>query len=181
MKADYKLCALLFSLIVVLSSCGEKTDDWKPLIGRPAADFSFSDITGKQGSLGGLRGKVVLLRFWADWCPYCKYEMPRIDIFYQRIGHQDFEVLAVNVGQTREIIESFTAQLDLTYPMLMDQEAELADTYKVKAIPTNFLVDRGGIIREILIGEIFVKDEVMIDILKPFFPLERLLAPSKEH
>jgi alkyl hydroperoxide reductase subunit AhpC len=72
------------------------------------------------------------------------------------------------------VVESFTAQLNLAYPMIMDPEGKLTRFYGVKGIPTNFLIDRKGIIREILVGEIFIEDQVLSDLLRPFFSEEDL-------
>lgn len=143
-------------------------------IGEPVPDFRYEDITGIPGSIGELKGRVVLLRFWADWCPYCKFEMPRINLFYQRLKGEGFDVVAVNVGQTRDVVEAFTAQLDLSYRMVMDPDGKVARSYGVKGIPTNFLIDRTGIVREILVGEIFIEDRVLADLLRPYFPDAKL-------
>ena len=153
-------------------SCGRK--DGRTLIGEAAPNFQYHDLNGNHGNLRELKDKVVLLRFWADWCPYCKFEMPRINAFYRRLRNKDFEVIAVNVGQTAEVVESFAAQMSLIYPMILDPEGKLARLYGVKFIPTNFFIDRKGIIRKVLVGEIFIEDQVLSDILKPFFPGENL-------
>ena len=97
----------------------------------------------------------MLLRFWADWCPYCRYEMPIIDKYYRKLNKEGFLVLAVNVKQSPEVALAFTAQLDITFPVPLDPDGKMAKRYGVYAIPTNFLIDRQGIIREILIGEVF--------------------------
>lgn len=156
-------------LIWVLFSCGSKGGE-EALISRPIPDFSYVDITGRKGSIHGLKKKVVLIRFWANWCPYCKFEMPRIDRFYQLLKSKGFEVIAVNVGDSVEIVETFTAEMNLHFPMILDPQGKLARSYGVKGIPTNFLVDPQGILREIIVGEVFTNDQVLRDLLKPYFP-----------
>jgi peroxiredoxin len=164
----------LVILLSLLQACGGKQEIPKPVIGQPAPNFDYEDMTGSSGSMRGLKGKVTLLRFWADWCPYCKFEMPRIDVFYRRLRKKGFEVVAVNVAQTSNVVEAFTAQLNLSYPMILDPDGKLAQFYGVKGIPTNFLIDRSGILREILVGEIFIEDRVLEDLLRPYFPEEGL-------
>ena len=165
---------LLALFVWVFLSCGGKNESARVVIGEIAPNFQYQDMNGKKGSIKELEGKVVLLRFWADWCPYCKYEMPRINLFYKRLRKNNFHVIAVNVGQSEDVVESFTAQLNLTYPMVMDPEGKLARYFGVKGIPTNFLIDRKGIIREILVGELFIEDQVLSDLLRPFFPDQHL-------
>ena len=134
-------------------ACKEKPEKSSlPKLGTAAIDFNCQDLNGQTWSLDKVKGKVVLLRFWADWCPYCRYEMPIIDKYYRMLKKQGFEVLAVNVKQSAAVAEAFTAQMDITFPVLLDPEGKMAKRYGVYAIPTNFLIDREGIIREILVG-----------------------------
>ena len=179
MKPKHAVRILLALVLCLLQACEAKEDAPRAVIGRPALDFDYEDMNGNRGSIQGLKGKVVLLRFWADWCPYCKFEMPRINVFYSRLNSDGFEVVAVNVAQSRAVVEAFTAQLNLSYPMIMDPDGSLAQFYGVKGIPTNFLIDRDGTIREILVGEIFIEDRVLIDLLKPYFPEIGTTKPKK--
>jgi peroxiredoxin len=174
MKGKITTSIVVALLLWAFLSCKGKDESGRVIIGETAPNFQYQDLNGNKGSMQGLEGKVVLLRFWADWCPYCKYEMPRINVFYWRLRDKNFEVLAVNVGQSMGVVESFTAQLNLAYPMIMDPEGKLTRSYGVKGIPTNFLIDRKGIIREILVGEIFIEDQVLSDLLRPFFSEEDL-------
>ena len=155
-------------LLWVFFSCGYKGGG-EARIGGTAPHFQYQDINTRKGSLQDLKGKVVLLRFWANWCPYCKFEMPRIDRFYRLLGHKGFEVIAVNVGDSLGIVETVGAEMNLHFPLILDPDGKLAKTYGVNAIPTNFLIDRQGIIREILVGEIFTEDRILDDLLKPYF------------
>ncbi len=169
-----KFLKLLFILLFILLSayaCKEKTAKISlPKLGTYAIDFNCQDLKGQIWSLDKVKGKVVLLRFWADWCPYCRYEMPVIEKYYQMLKSQGFEVLAVNVKQSAAVAEAFTAQLDITFPIPLDPDGKMAKRYGVYAIPTNFLIDREGVIREILIGEIFREEKPLRDLLKNYFP-----------
>ena len=164
--SKFLFIGLLYFLVVL--ACKEKV--LPKLLGSAAIDFNSHDLEGQAWSLDKVRGKIVLLRFWADWCPYCRYEMPIIDKYYRRLNKQGFLVLAVNVKQSAEVALAFTAQLDVTFPVLLDPKGEMAQRYGVYAIPTNFLIDRQGMIREILIGEVFRKEQFLWDLLKGYFP-----------
>jgi len=164
---------LIFPLILFLIfACKGKAEKTSlPKLGTPAIHFNCQDLKGEIWNLDRVRGKVVLLRFWADWCPYCRYEMPIIDKYYRKLNKEGFLVLAVNVKQSREVALAFTAQLDITFPVLLDPRGTIASRYGVYAIPTNFLIDHDGVIREILIGEVFKEEKFMRDLLKVYFKI----------
>ena len=162
---------LVLPFIILLAvACKEKVEKTSlPKIGTTAFDFNCHDLKGQTWNLDKIKGKVVLLRFWADWCPYCRYEMPVIDKYYRKLNKEGFLVLAVNVKQSPEVALAFTAQLDITFPVPLDPDGKIAKRYGVYGIPTNFLIDRQGIIREILIGEVFREEKVLQDLLKNYF------------
>jgi len=172
-KSKFLKPLLVVPFIILLAfACKEKGEKSSlPKLGTAAIDFNFQDLNGQIWSLDKVRGKVVLLRFWADWCPYCRYEMPIIDKYYRKLNKEGFLVLAVNVKQSAEVALAFTAQLDVTFPVPLDPDGKMARRYGVYAIPTNFLIDREGIIREILIGEVFKEEKVLRDLLKDYFRL----------
>jgi peroxiredoxin len=166
-----KFFFLVLLIFFLASACKEKAEKSSlPKLGTAAIDFNFQDLKGQTWSLDKVRGKVLLLRFWADWCPYCRYEMPIIDKYYRKLNKEGFLVLAVNVKQSAEVALAFTAQLDVTFPVPLDPEGKMAKRYGVYAIPTNFLIDRQGVIREILIGEVFKEEKVLRDLLENYFP-----------
>lgn len=165
-----RLFFLLF-LILGFVSCKDNLGTVPvPGIGTQAPDFSLQDLNGHTWSLADCRGRVVLVRFWADWCPYCRFEMPVIDKYYRRLSSQGFLVLAVNVKQSAQVAEVFAVQMNMSMPVLLDSRGDLAGQYGVHAIPTNFLIDRQGIIREILIGEVFREEKPLQDLLQKYFP-----------
>src|SRR4030066_1030456 len=161
-----------FLLFFIVLACKEKPEKPSlPKLGTAAIDFNCQDLKGQFWNLDKVKGKIVLLRFWADWCPYCRYEMPIIDKYYRKLKKEGFLVLAVNVKQSAEVALAFTAQLDITFPVPLDPEGKMAKRYGGYAIPTNFFIDRQGIIREILIGEVFREEKPLVDLLKNYFPL----------
>ncbi|MDO9468936.1 MAG: TlpA disulfide reductase family protein [Thiobacillus sp.] len=121
---------------------------------KPAPALKLKDIEGKSHDLAKLRGKVVLINFWATWCPPCRREMPSMERLSQRFKGQPFVVLAVDVGEDADTIETFTSQLDttLTFPILLDTRSHTMRAWRVAGLPTTFLVDKQGRIVASAIG-----------------------------
>ncbi len=154
----------LVVLLIAFACKGKAEKTSLPKLGTAAIDFSCKDLRGQTWSLDKIKGKVVLLRFWTDWCSHCRYEMPVIENYYRKLNKEGFIVLAVNVKQSPRVAEAFTAQFDVTFPVLIDLDGKLAQEYGVHTIPTNFLIDRQGMIREICMGDLF-KDKTFMQSL----------------
>lgn len=164
-----KLISFILSILFVAVACKQKDEQFAlPKPGSAAIHFTCQDLKGQTWNLDRIKGKIVLLRFWTDWCPHCRYEMPVIENYYRKWNKEGFVVLAVNVKQRSQVAEAFTAQFDLTFPILIDSDGKLTRKYGVHTIPTNFLIDRQGIVREICIGDLF-KDKTFIQKLLNYF------------
>jgi thiol-disulfide isomerase/thioredoxin len=113
---------------------------------RSAPDFELPDLDGHRHRLSGYRGKVVLLNFWATWCPPCRREMPSMERLYQKLKAESFMVLAVNQQEAEDDVFAFTGQLDPqpTFPILLDAESQTTDLYAVRGLPASVIVDRDG-------------------------------------
>lgn len=125
-----------------------------PMEGFLAPDFELKTLDGEPISLSDLRGKAVLINFWASWCPPCRSEMPAMQQVYEEYGPDEFVILAVNGSYQDRLTdaESFVAERELTFPILLDTQGQVSATYQVRSLPTSFFVDRDGIIQEIVIG-----------------------------
>lgn len=139
---------LLVTLILALSAhAWAREEPLHPVKGNPpAADFSLTDIDERPHTLSGYRGKVVIVNFWATWCPPCRHEMPSMEEVYQRYEDQGFVVLAVNEWEDADRVFVYTGQLSIapTFPILFDKLGEVADSYVVKGLPTTVLLNRKG-------------------------------------
>lgn len=122
-----------------------------PEVGRPAPDFTAPDLDGRPVRLSELRGKPVLINFWATWCPPCREEMPQIEAFYRRYRDQ-IEVLGVDVGETAEQVRAFLKDTPYSWRFLLDTELKVADLYRVYGIPASYFIDKDGIIRGLYMG-----------------------------
>ena len=113
---------------------------------KPAPALKLSDMRGAAHDLSQLKGRVVLVNFWATWCPPCRREMPSMERLTQQLKGEDFSVLAVNVGESVNDIELFTSQLDadLSFPILLDRSSQSMQSWKISGLPTTYLVDKKG-------------------------------------
>ena len=119
-------------------------------MGNPAPNFTLNDLAGQSVSLSDYTGQVILLNFWATWCPSCTAEMPEYQAIYEHQGQQqtgDFIILGVNLQEDPAWIDQFTRGLGVTYPILLDSDGHITSRqYQVSGMPTSFIIDRQGII-----------------------------------
>ncbi len=122
--------------------------------GQIAPDFTLKTLAGETVSLSDFRGKVVLVNFWASWCPPCVAELPTIHQFYQTHQADGFVVLAVNAQENYGTVSGFINQHAYTFPVLLDPDSAAANAYGIRALPTSFILDKNGGIQYVHRGEI---------------------------
>ena len=110
---------------------------------RQNADFTLSDIEGKSWHLRDLKGKVVLVNFWATWCPPCRKEMPDLQALYDKYKGQGLVVLSISDEEAAKV-NPFVAERKITYPVLLDPGRKVNDAFVVEGIPKSFVYDREG-------------------------------------
>ena len=125
-----------------------------PAHGEAAPPLVLKTPAGKVVDLAALRGKVVLVNFWATWCPPCIEEMPALARLRARLGSRGFEVLAVNQGEMPARVTAYAERAGLDLPMPLDREKSVARAWKVRALPTTFVVDTAGRVRLFAEGEL---------------------------
>ena len=140
-------------LILLVAACGNP-DTLAPQNGQPAPAFQLQRLSGGTLAVpGGVSGQVVAIRFWADWCPYCRKEMAGLQPVYARLHERGLEILAVNVAQDADTVRRFVEPLGIDYPVLLDTDGATARAYGAKALPITWLVDRHGVVRGKIVGE----------------------------
>lgn len=121
------------------------------LEGQKAPDFSLKDLKGKTVKLSGLRGKPVLIDFWATWCPPCRKELPHIQKIHQDLKSKGLVVLGIT-NEASADVSKFVAKQKMTFTVLLDPKNEASSRYKVEAIPRVLVVDKKGIVVADLLG-----------------------------
>lgn len=116
----------------------------KPRMAAPG--MALNDLDGHKIDLAKLRGKVVIVNFWATWCPPCRREFPSMERLRQKLANKPLVLLAVNEGEGVDTIEQFTSMLDLQpqFPILLDLEGDAMAFWPVRGLPTTFIIDKRG-------------------------------------
>lgn len=123
-----------------------------PRKGYLAPDFTLQTPGGQAMSLSSLRGQVIVVNFWASWCPACRQEMPAMQQVYDQYRDRGLVVLGVNLAEGGEHVSAFVDEMGLTFPVVLDRDGSVAGRYRVNAVPATFFVDRSGVIRDVAIG-----------------------------
>ncbi len=142
--------ALLFALMGPNPSFGQGQEALQKLglapepDPHPAPRFLSTTVDGKKIGSDEIKGKLVLLNFWATWCPPCRLEMPSMERLYKEFKGDGLEIVAVNFMESEKPIRSFLKENGFTFPVLFDKKGEIAQSYGVHALPVTFLIGRNG-------------------------------------
>ncbi len=159
-----KHLALPMSLVLLaFAGAGPLCSDAGPVVpaakrnlvkpGDTAPNFQLRDLDGRMMALSDLRGKVVLINFWATWCGPCRVEMPAMEQLYRDYSRNDFEILAVSTDpQGVAVTRPFQQENRLTFPILHDAEYRIGLVYGARSLPMTFMVDRQGVVRHQIFG-----------------------------
>jgi thiol-disulfide isomerase/thioredoxin len=124
-----------------------------PMVGAPAPEFELQTLTGSRLRLSDMKGKVVLLNFWATWCAPCQQEMPLLQSRASRYP-TDLVLLGIDFNENPSVVQDFVTNLNITFPILLDPGSKVQDLYRVRGYPTTLILDGQGIIRVLQIGEL---------------------------
>lgn len=132
--------------------------------GETPPDFTLTKLDGEEVTLSELKGKKVVLNFWATWCPPCKAEMPHMQKYYEdQAEDANVEILAVNLTYSEKAVknvQSFINSYDITFPVALDADDEIGKLYEVLTIPSTYFIDSEGNVQHRVIGPV---DEQKID------------------
>ncbi|MFC1945785.1 peroxiredoxin family protein [Chloroflexota bacterium] len=153
---------LLLMLGTLFSGCTTDTESGGGVQQIAAPDFALPDLNGSMVTLGGLRGRPVLLNFWASWCGPCRGEMPYLQAVSEDTNWQaqGLAVIAVNLGEGRETAAEFIEVHSYSFTTLIDTEGLAGQAYNIRNIPATFFIDENGIIKGMHIGPFSSKAEI---------------------
>lgn len=125
-----------------LASQSEKLSAIDPRIG--ARDFTLNDLDGTAHTLSQYRGRVVVVTFWATWCPPCRFEIPSLQRFWQATQEEGIVTQAIHVGGNEDTVTLFAMDHGAEFPILMDPKSETIGNWPVSALPATIIVDPAG-------------------------------------
>ena len=135
-----------------------------PQEGEVAPDFLLPTLDGPDVRLSDLRGKAVIVNFWATWCAPCRRELPQFVAAYDRYKDQGLVILGVNVQEDRDTVRRMAQDFGLKYPLPIDSTGSVVDSYKLLGLPTTYFIDRNGVVRSVFRGP-FVQSSQETDVL----------------
>jgi len=156
-KAHVVSAAIFLMVLLTVISCGKQVTPseagTKAAVGEAAPDFVLASVDGKDVRLSDYRGRVVLLNFWATWCPPCRSEMPSIESLNRKMNGYDFVILAVSIDSFKTSqLKNIVSPNHYTFTILHDPEQKVADIYLISGIPTTYIIDKDGVIVDKSIG-----------------------------
>ena len=144
---------LLFTLLILdpAFAAGKQT---LPTLDKPipAPDFNLKGEDGKSYRLSDMRGKVVVINFWATWCPPCRYEMPAMERLWQKVKDKNIVIWGVNVGEDADTIFEFTGTYPVSFPLPMDIDGKVIEQYPIKGLPTTYVINPQGMVTHRAVG-----------------------------
>jgi thiol-disulfide isomerase/thioredoxin len=122
------------------------------LTGKPAPDFTLTGLDGKQQTLSKMKGSVVVLDFWATWCPPCRESLPHLDALNKDLAPKGLKVYAVNLQEEKPKVQDYITKNKLAFPVLLDTQGKVAMEYKANAIPQTVVVAKDGTVKKVFVG-----------------------------
>ena len=152
------ILAAVLALGMIATSCPAEAP--APEIGKLAPDFELDTLDGQTIVLSQLKGTPVLVNFWATWCGPCRHEMPFLQQVYEDWPEEKLKVLTINIQESPSRAAQFMQGEGLSFPVLLDGDAAVAQQYNVMGIPTTFFIDKFGFIEDIKVGSFQSQAEI---------------------
>ncbi len=153
--------SLLCGVILAASACAPfSARTIAPAAGAAAPDFTLPALDGRPVQLSSEQGHVVIVNFWASWCGPCAHETPRLVQWYEQHRGRGLVVLGVDslYLDSRSSVDSFAKDNRVSYPILLDGEGSISKQWRAQQLPRSYVVDRGGVVRFMRIGELTADD-----------------------
>lgn len=147
-----KSLLLIIIFIIALLPFNEDSAEGLPswlsdkFIGSKAPDFTLNDISGNTITLSSLKGRPVLLNFWATWCTYCRKEREHLNDLHKEYNGKGLVIISVSIDRSLDILKRFVRKVPSDFRILWDEKTRVASAYNVAGLPTSFLIDKNGIV-----------------------------------
>ena len=138
--------------VLTVADAVKQLDLIRPSRQKFAEDFTLPLVGGTKFRLADQRGKVVMINFWATWCPPCREEMPAMERLWQHHKDQGFVIVAVSLDADAAVVKPYVNEHKLTFPVALDPKMDLGNAYGVRALPSSFIVDRQGYLAALALG-----------------------------
>lgn len=140
-------------LLLILSACQSDKPTLQPL--EQAPDFMLTSLSGQKVRLSELRGKVVLLNFWATWCPPCREEVPSLARLANAMSNTDFQMITVAIDKEgRKAVDEYFQHAGVRLTTLLDPTGDVGKSYGITGVPETFIIDKHGLIKKKVIGPV---------------------------
>ncbi len=160
--AAFLSALLMFSAHTQAASISKSRPALKAVDPFPAPDFELMDLDDNLHRLSDYRGKVVIVNFWATWCPPCRQEMPSMNHAYRALKDDGVVMLGVNVGESFDAVFGFTAEILVDFPLLVDTASEVSGQYPIRGLPTTYIINPNGeIVYQAVGGREWDDDEIL--------------------
>jgi len=142
------------ALAISVATAPAQAQEEGPRIGHGAPGFDLERLDGGRAELDGLRGRPVIINFWASWCAPCRVEMPDLISAWREHGGKGLQVLAVNLTdqERRKDVTRFVTELGMPFPVLLDSRGKVRELYALVSLPTTVFLDSAGIVRSVQSG-----------------------------
>lgn len=168
--------ATLF-LIISLGACSSDEHEGsgtsylaKAPAGLKTPNLTFQDLNGTSYDIADLKGKPVVLNFWATWCPPCRAEIPSMNRAWAKVKDEGILMFAVNVGETPESIEAFTQKIPIEFPIILDVDTKYSQAWEVRGMPTTHILDANGQVIYSAVGERPWDNEELLNVIRALKP-----------
>jgi peroxiredoxin len=144
----------LAALAITVATAPAQAQEEGPRIGLEAPGFDLERLDGGRAELDGLRGRPVIINFWASWCAPCRVELPDLISAWRKHGPQGLQILAVNLTdqERRKDVTKFVTELGMPFPVLLDSRGKVRQLYALVSLPTTVFLDSAGIVRSVQSG-----------------------------
>ena len=180
--AGHALAALVLLVLTGVTDPGQASTDpsrFVPWTRPDTPGLALKDQDGRERTLAEYRGKVVLVNFWATWCEPCRDEMPSMARLRERLGEQGFAVLAVNYGEAPGRVREFVTKERLDLTVLLDPGQNAARAWRVRTLPTSFLVGPDGSVRYSVVGELDWARDDAVALVRSMLPARRAATGTR--